>query len=164
MGGGASGESVPAAVQSNPELNKICHQTDYPDICLSAIAPYMDDLGKRPDAASVLEFSVKAVSEQTQSAITTAEKVASGSGVSAEETSAINDCKDSYTDALENLKGVTDAISSSDVATMNGKLNSVITDFTDCDDFLKGFTLPLQALNARLTKIATNCLALVTLI
>lgn len=163
MGGGSTGENVPAAVQSNPELNKICQQTDYPDICLATIAPYMDDLGSKPDAASVLEYSIKAATEQTQSAITTAEKVASTSDVSANEKSAINDCKDSYTDALDNFKAASDAISSSDVATMNSKLNLVITDFNDCDYFLNGITLPLQAINGRLTKIATNCLALVTL-
>ncbi|KAL6970234.1 hypothetical protein U1Q18_029936 [Sarracenia purpurea var. burkii] len=146
---------------THPILEKICKSTDYPADCEEAIAP---QLGDKTDLLSVVELAIKAAIEHTKLAISTAGIVAATPGTPPKMMSILSDIKDSYSDALDNFQQAMDALPARDVGTMNSMLSAAITDFSDCDDNLFGFVSPLLDFNAKLTKMTSNCLAIVALI
>lgn len=113
-----------------------------------------------------MELAIKAATEHTQVAVAAATKIATSPGIAPNIASTISDCKDSYDDALDNFQKALDALSSRDVGTMNSMLSAAITDFSDNDDFLvgKASSPVLLEFNAKLSKMTSNCLAIVSLI
>ncbi|KAF7151272.1 hypothetical protein RHSIM_Rhsim02G0004500 [Rhododendron simsii] len=156
-------EAVPQSLHTDPSLKKICAATDFPEVCISSIAPLLNG---KTDPISVVELAIKAATEHTQVAVATATKIATSPGIAPDIASTISDCKDSYDDALDNFQKALDALSSRDVGTMNSMLSAAITDFSDNDDFLAGKASSpvLLEFNAKLSKMTSNCLAIVSLI
>ena len=75
-----------------------------------------------------------------------------------------SDCKDSYIDALDNLKEAMNALPQRDFGTMNSLLSAAIMDFSDCEEEFFERNSPLLEFNAKLTKMTSNGLAIVSLI
>ncbi|XP_047331380.1 uncharacterized protein LOC124934936 [Impatiens glandulifera] len=148
----------------NPGITKICHDTDYFDVCVSSIAPLLKGREGTSDIPSVLQIAIQAATDKTKDALAELERIASDSGSSKQLKSTLNDCRDSYNDALENFQSALDALPSRDVGTMNSMLSACVTDFGDCDDFLDGFEVSLPDINRKLTQMTSNCLAISSLL
>ncbi|XP_047313061.1 pectinesterase inhibitor 10-like [Impatiens glandulifera] len=148
-------------IDVNPDLEKICNYTDYYEICVQLISPLLNG---KTDVISVFKLAVKVAADGTKQAIASADKLALDKGNSAQLSSIIGDCKDSYTDSLENYDETLSALSGKDVGTMSSMLSASITDFSDCDDFLTGYKSPLLDYNSKLVKLTSNCLAIASLI
>ncbi|KAL6990067.1 hypothetical protein U1Q18_015816 [Sarracenia purpurea var. burkii] len=145
----------------NPAIEKICRTTDYPTVCISAITPYLNG---KTDLVSVAGFAMQAANRYTKSAVSAAGKIITSSATPPQLKSAASDCKDFYGDALYNFDSAMNALRRLDVGTMNSMLSAAMTDVSDCDDELLGMQSPLLDFNSKLTKMASNCLAIVSLI
>lgn len=114
---------------------------------------------------------IKAGTEQTKQAIATAAKMANESKSDPRTLSRLDDCKEIYDDALDNLQEAMDAIPLKDVGTIATMVSAAISDYGTCDD---GFTgqpnpipegvSPLAKINENLMNIAGIILALVDLL
>ncbi|XP_058212647.1 pectinesterase inhibitor 10 [Rhododendron vialii] len=152
--------SQPASgpASSNHALESICKSTDYPDLCISTISPFLDG---PTDPETVVGIAIKGATEHTKIAVSLAAKLALAPSPLA---SVYGDCKDSYDDALENFESAMNALAVGDVGTMNSMLSAAITDFSDCDDGLLGKSSSLLDVNSALSQMTSNCLAIVSLI
>ncbi|GFZ13901.1 hypothetical protein Acr_24g0000910 [Actinidia rufa] len=149
---------VSAAPVSQPP---ICKSTDYPDVCLAAVTPFLNG---KTDPESVLGMAIQASIDLTNIAVAKATAIATSAAITPQMASILGDCKDSYNDALDNYKSAMDALGASDVGTVNSMLSAAITDFSDCDDELNGLESPLLEFDGTLTKMTSNCLAIASLI
>ncbi|XP_059626928.1 vegetative cell wall protein gp1 [Cornus florida] len=141
-------------------IMNICHSTDYPLLCLSSIKPYVNG---RNDPLSVLEMAIKASVEHTKLALSALERLATTSRCPAPR-SALDCCKDSYDDALENIYTALDAVPARDIGTVNTMLSAAITDLGDCEDEYSGMSSLLPIAAQKLDNMVSNCLAIVSLI
>ncbi|XP_057476848.1 pectinesterase inhibitor 10-like [Actinidia eriantha] len=146
---------------ADPAIEKICKSTDYPDVCLAAVTPFLNG---KTDPESVLGMAIQASIDLTNIAVAKATTIATSAAITPQMASILGDCKDSYNDALDNYKSAMDALGASDVGTVNSMLSAAITDFSDCDDELNGLESPLLAFDGTLTKMTSNCLAIASLI
>lgn len=115
------------------------------------------------DVHLVLNIAIKAGLDFVKTALSAAEKMAAKPGIPPNLASMYKDCKDSYDDALYNFQNAMDA-GSGDLGTTNTMLSAVITDIGDCEDAFQGQTCPLASYSEKVTKMASNCLAIASLI
>ncbi|KAJ9154597.1 hypothetical protein P3X46_027917 [Hevea brasiliensis] len=154
---------VPASSKSktnNPNLKKICDQTDYASLCLSSITPYFNG---KTDTVSVLQMAINATVQQTKLAISAAEKLATASNTPDETASTLSDCKQNYEDALDDLQSAQDAIPENDIGTINTMLSAAITEYGTCNDEFSGPN-PMANYGDKLTKMNSNCLVIASLL
>ncbi|KAJ8766226.1 hypothetical protein K2173_022285 [Erythroxylum novogranatense] len=144
----------------NPEVKKLCDSTDYPGLCMSSITPFFNG---ETDPISILEMSINATIHITNFAITAATKLATAPETAPKISVGLEDCSDFYDDALSNLQSALEAIPLRDTGTINSLLNAALVDYGTCD---KGFTQknPLGNYDNKLTMMASNCLAIVSLV
>ncbi|KAM7278537.1 hypothetical protein ACFE04_005671 [Oxalis oulophora] len=162
-------QTAPAAAPTtntliiNPQLKAICGQTDYVDLCLASLTPFFKG---KTDPVAVLRTAIQAAGEATKMALAVATKMASSKGTDKSTASRLNDCKDSYEDALDNFQSAVEAIASLDIGTINSMLSAVVTDYSTCDDGFIEFNQEslLATYNAKLTKMGSNCLAIASLV
>jgi pectinesterase inhibitor-like protein len=140
----------------NPAIKKICATTDNPSLCLSSIAPFL--FGKS-DPLSVLAMAIKASLRHTKKAMSKASQLAAG----ADPSPSVEDCKDSYSDALDNFQNAMDAIHPRDIGTINSMLSAALTDFDTCEDGFSGDS-PLSFYDDKGSKLASICLAIASLV
>lgn len=153
--------STPASM--DPAIKKICDSTDYPALCLSTLAPFLSD---KTDPISVLEMAIKACTQHVNDAIATASVI---TNVHKARTDSGNipifkDCIGMYNDALDNLQSAMDAIPARDIGTINIMLSAALSDFVTCEDEFNGETSELSPYDDKGTKMASNCLAITSLI
>ncbi|XP_022761270.1 vegetative cell wall protein gp1-like [Durio zibethinus] len=152
-------------IVSDPEIKSLCGKTDQPALCLATISPFFNG---KTDLASVIGMLIKAGIEQTKQAIATAAKMATDPKYSNPKTlSKLNDCKEIYDDALDNMQEAIEAIPLKDVGTIETMISAAISDYGTCDD---GFTgqpnpipegvSPMAKINENLMNIAGVILAL----
>lgn len=141
-------------------ISGICHNTDYADVCFATLRGHEDET----DTPSVLRILIQAAQDKTHAALDEVDRLESDPGSSTGLKSILSDCRDSYNDALENFQNALDAIPSSDVGSINSMLSASVTDFGDIDDFLDGYEVPLPVMNADLTHMTSNCLAVSSLL
>ncbi|XP_040999840.1 pectinesterase inhibitor 10-like [Juglans microcarpa x Juglans regia] len=142
----------------NPAIKKICEATDYPLVCLASTAPFLTG---KVDVISVLEVAVKACSLHAKIALSIASKVLkTEQSISA----SVSDCMDMYDDVLDNIESAVDALSARDTGTFNAMLSAVLTDYGTCEDGFAGERSPLSEVDDKGTKLASNCLAIASLI
>ena len=153
---------------SDPRIKSLCDKTDQSALCIASIAPFFNG---KSDLPSVIEMLIKAGTEQTKQAIATAAKMATDSKSDPKTVSRLNDCKEIYDDALDNLQEATDAIPLKDVGTIATMVSAAISDYGTCDD---GFTgqpnpipegvSPMAKINENLMNIAGIILSLTNMI
>ncbi|RDX74759.1 hypothetical protein CR513_45449, partial [Mucuna pruriens] len=107
-------------------MKEICSHTDYPDMCLSTLSPFLDH---HFDLQNVLEASIKACSYQTNYTLS---RVMAHMETSPEMAAMLADCKEQYKDALENLQRASDAIPSRDLGTITVMLSAVLAEVSAC--------------------------------
>ncbi|XP_027338282.1 uncharacterized protein LOC113852243 [Abrus precatorius] len=141
-------------------VKQICSHTDYPDVCLSTITPFLND---HFDVMNVLEASIKACGHQIRFTIS---KVKKYFGSSPELDSLLTDCRNQYSDAMENLQRAMDAIPSRDLGTVTVMLSAVMADVSTCESGFEDLksTSPVANSEGLVTITASNCLAIASLI
>ncbi|KAK7329555.1 hypothetical protein VNO77_23725 [Canavalia gladiata] len=144
----------------NEGVKRICSYTDYPEICLSTISPF---LGQNFDPMDVLEASLKACSYQLK---LTLGKVKRHAAISPELASTLTDCRDQYANAMENLQRATAAIPSRDLGTVTVMLTAVMADVSTCESGFEDLksTSPMANSEGLVTITASNSLSIVSLI
>lgn len=147
---------TPIHKSMNPAIKKICATTDNPSLCLSSIAPFL--FGKS-DPLSVLAMAIKASLRHTKKAMSKASHLAAGANPSP----SVEDCKDSYSDALDNFQNAMDAIHPRDIGTINSMLSAALTDFDTCEEGFSGDS-PLSFYDEKGSKLASICLAIASLV
>lgn len=141
-----------------PALKKICEVTDYPLVCLASTAPFVTG---KVDVITVLQVALKACSSHTRMALSIASKVLKTQpGVA----SAVSDCMEMYNDVLDNIDSAVEALATHDIGTFNTMLSAILTDFGTCEDGFTGEKSPLSEVDDKGTKLASNCLAIASLI
>jgi|UniRef100_A0A2N9IQB4 pectinesterase inhibitor-like protein len=157
-----SPDSAPT-LSMDPSIKKICETTDNPDLCVSSIAPF---LSGKTDPISVLEMAINAATQHAKNAMAMASKLSAVPKATTDSANAplFEDCKEMYSDALDNLQSAMDAIPSRDIGTINSMLSAALTDFVTCEDGFSGETSPLSPYDDKGTKMASNCLAIASLI
>ncbi|KAL4643117.1 hypothetical protein ACB092_02G070500 [Castanea dentata] len=153
--------SIPASM--DPAIKKICDSTDNPALCLSTLAPF---LSGKTDPISVLEMAIKACTQHVKDAIATASVLTNVHKASTDSGNIpfFKDCTEMYNDALDNLQSAMDAIPARDIGTINTMLSAALSDFVTCEDEFSGETSELSPYDDKGTKMASNCLAIASLI
>ncbi|KAK6930270.1 Pectinesterase inhibitor domain [Dillenia turbinata] len=152
----------------DPKIKKICESTDYPQICLSTIGPFLTG---KTDTISVLEIVIKACVQHAKLALKAAKQLSKKSGVSQILSSGADVCRENFEDALDNLQRAMDAIPGKDIGTINSMLSAVVTDAGSCEDAFQEGPVPdsdeeppMKIYYDKLSKMASNCLAVASLI
>lgn len=150
------------SVSVDPQVKKICDQTDHSSLCLATVLPLMKD---EPKVESVLQVAVQAGNEFAKQALSEAKKLVSKPGTPDDLLSTLKDCQDGYDTAVENFQKTIDAFAVQDVGTMRSMLSAVITFVGDCQDEFKEMQIdsPLTAYAEKLTEMTSNCLAISSL-
>ncbi|KAB2040222.1 hypothetical protein ES319_D02G068000v1 [Gossypium barbadense] len=160
----------PTVVPSDPQIKSLCAKTEYPDLCLTTIAPFFNG---KTDIASVVEMLIKAGTEQTKQANATATKMAADPKYADDPKtiSGLKGCYEMYDDALDNMQNAMDAIPVHDIGTIETMVSAAITDYGTCDD---GFTRqpnpvpdgvsPMVDINENLQNIGSIILAITDLL
>ncbi|CAB4274906.1 unnamed protein product [Prunus armeniaca] len=156
-------KSASSFVPPNPAIQQICKNTDYPDICVSSVAPFLP-LVPKLDPVAVLEMTIKAATTHAKLSLAAASKLVLMNNIARGTAAALSDCKDMYGDALDGLQSAMDAIQSRDIGTINSMLSGVVTDAVTCGDGFEGENSPLGDYDDKLHKMASNCLAIASLI
>ncbi|XP_042016385.1 uncharacterized protein LOC121764414 [Salvia splendens] len=144
----------------NPALEKICESTDYPILCLSTVAPYLDG---ETDIQSVLDVAIQAGAEFSKYGQETAQKLAGNPANPPQHSSVLSDCRDGFETAAENYGKAADALAEQDKGTVNSMLSAVITYIGDCHDTISTDSL-LYSLTEKLINMTSNCLAISSII
>ncbi|XP_044500799.1 uncharacterized protein LOC123221894 [Mangifera indica] len=138
----------------NPEVKKTCSSTDQPLLCEKFLSPLFN-----PDTPVVLEKAINETAFHLKLAMEALTKLANAPiGELGKPSSGIEDCKQSYQDASENLENAKNAIANNDIGTINSMLSAATTDFSDCNDFLDNPTVKM--LGAVLSNLVSTCLVI----
>ncbi|KAM1923305.1 hypothetical protein ACFX15_021240 [Malus domestica] len=145
----------------NPAIQELCKNTDYPDLCISSLTPFQLP---KVDPISALELVIKACTAHAQMSLAAASKLVTTPNTARGTVAALSDCKEMYSDALDGLQSAIDAIQSRDMGTINSMLSGVVTDAVTCGDGFEGQQSPLGDYDDKLHKMASNGLAIASLI
>ncbi|PRQ39407.1 putative pectinesterase inhibitor domain-containing protein [Rosa chinensis] len=160
-----SAASSPSPAAVDPAAKQLCNNTNYTDLCISSILPFLSARGKTSiDAITMLQMVIKACSIHAQMALAAASKYSTEPNNAHRTTMAIMECKDMYSEALDGLQTALDAIPDKDIATINTMLSGVISDAQTCEDGFEGHKSPLSDFDDKLRKMGSNCLAIASLI
>lgn len=150
----------PKSKHQQHAVRQICSHTDYPDVCLSTVVPF---LGHHLDVMNILKAAIKACSFQTNFTLS---KVIKHMSRSSEMAAALASCKEQYHDALENLERAMDAIPLHDLGTVTVMLSAVMADVSACEsgfEDLKSHS-PMGNSEGLVTITASNCLSIAAII
>lgn len=154
----------------SPAVRDICHKTDYPLLCISSLLPYLAAGGGRgkTDVLSVLHMEIEASLHASQRALDAVSRMVEEPSTPSETKENLEVCKENYSDAIDNLKDAEAAIPTGDVGRLNSVLSAVLSDFGTCEDGFAdsapGSTSPTARYYDPLRKLASNCLAISSLI
>ncbi|XP_062104375.1 pectinesterase inhibitor 4 [Humulus lupulus] len=143
-----------------PELKKLCDNTDYPSLCVASLTPFVDG---KVEPISLLGLAIKATKLHVKNALAMASKLAAAPGASEGDVMSLESCKEIYDDAMYNLESANEAVGSRDIGTVNSMMSAVVTDSENCEDSFDGES-PLFKYDDKLRKMASNCLAIASLI
>ncbi|KAK0606824.1 hypothetical protein LWI29_004830 [Acer saccharum] len=150
-------------LQPNSEIKHICESTDYPSLCWPYISTFYSG---KSDATTVLEMAINATAQQIKMAQSALANLAKEPKFLSDKKNSnlLDDCKEMYVDALDNLKSAMDAIPKGDIITVNIMLSAALTDFTTCADGFTGKNSPVGGIDNKLHKLVSNCLAISSLV
>ncbi|ERN02102.1 pectinesterase 3 [Amborella trichopoda] len=164
---GPSGKAT-APVSSGPgvgSIGSICKHTDYPDVCLRSILPYLEANGGLPlDPATAFHAEVIACQTEAKVAKSIAAKMAADPTTSSDTVECLQICIENYDDALDNIDKAVAALAKKDLGTVNTMLSAALTDFSTCDDAfgeLPATDSPMASYDDKLNKLSSNLLAIV---
>ncbi|PWZ30604.1 hypothetical protein Zm00014a_018809 [Zea mays] len=149
-------------------VRSLCLKTDYPDLCMSAIAKQPQPqlpVGKRLDGAGVLRLAMGAVRTKAAEAKAAAGALANDPRTQPLARGPLHDCVESFDDIAYSLDQAAKSLAAGDRDTTGTMLDTVRTDVDTCD---QGFEereelTPVMAKHdAELAKLSSNCLAIAT--
>lgn len=155
---------LPPILTNDPLLKKICDVTDNPLLCVSSVIPY---LSGKIDPVSILQLQIKACGNQTHAALQEVLKLIKDPSTSTIASTCLQQCQETYNDALDNLQNAISAIAARDKGTLNSMLSAAMTDYETCEDGFAELPIsssPMAVADELLSKLASNCLAIATLI
>ncbi|KAK2644505.1 hypothetical protein Ddye_019700 [Dipteronia dyeriana] len=143
----------------NSKIKHICELTDYPSLCWPYISTFYSG---KSDATTVLEMAINATALQIKMAQSALANLAKDPKFLSDKkiSNLLDDCKELYDDALDNLKSAMDAIPKRDTITVNIMLSAALTDFSTCADGFTGKNSPVGGIDNKLKKLVSNCLAI----
>ncbi|WOL16429.1 vegetative cell wall protein gp1-like [Canna indica] len=155
----------PASIGNHDALAQLCRHTDYADICVSSMEPFLAGAGA-VDPAKLLILEMKAMRVKVQEALTKAGALANKPGMDSRSASYLQVCSDVYDDALDSLDAAEKALQVKDKGTLDSMLSGLITDFVTCEDGFDEADLasPMEADDGLLKKLGSNCLAFAELV
>ncbi|XP_021291482.1 pectinesterase inhibitor [Herrania umbratica] len=149
----SSNLGVGAKTVTDPQILSLCGKTDHAALCLACIAPFYNG---KSDLSSVVEMLIKSGTEQTKQAIAIAAKMADDPKSDPKTVAKLNDCKEIYDDALDNMQEAIDAIPLKDLGTIATMISATISDFGTCDDGFTGQPNPIPEGVSPMAKINEN--------
>ncbi|KAL5996406.1 hypothetical protein ACLOJK_026484 [Asimina triloba] len=147
-------------------VQAICNHTDNPHLCISSVKPYLPS-SENVTPADVLRMEIKACATYTNTSFGFATRVARDPKTPEVVASCLQVCRDNYADALDNLQSADEAVAANDPGTLNSMLSAVLTNYETCEDAFAeepGLRSPMATYDAKLSKLASNCLAVSVLI
>ncbi|KAK3188551.1 hypothetical protein Dsin_028112 [Dipteronia sinensis] len=147
----------------NSKIKHICESTDYPSLCWPYISTFYSG---KSDATTVLEMAINATAQQIKMAQSALASLAKDPKFLSDKKNSnlLDDCKEMYDDALDNLQSARDAIPKRDIITVNIMLSAALTDFSTCADGFTGKNSPVGGIDNKLKKLVSNCLAISSLV
>lgn len=115
----------------------------------------------------ILQLQIKACDNQTRIALQEVLELIKDPSTSTIASTCLQQCQETYNDALDNLQNAVSAIAARDKGTLNSMLSAVITDYETCEDGFAELPIsssPMAVADELLSKLASNCLAIATLI
>lgn len=169
------GRNPPAAARPGPSLpvgddaiSALCGKTDYPDVCVTWVRQLggSGGGGAAHDPLGVLSLQMQACRGKVEAAKAEVSTAVVKPGTDPRTASNLQVCSDSYDDAMDNLDDAEEAVKANDKGTMNSMLSALVTDFSTCEDSFSEMNAqsPQAATDDLLTKMASNCLALASLL
>lgn len=143
--------TVTILLAGQAHAHSLCKKADYQPLCLSIVKG-------QTDAHSALESAITALISRSNRAKSSVDKQGKSENV--------DDCTESFDDAVSNLKKSLDNLKNRDMASLNINLSAALTDFATCDDTFSesSETNPIGNKNILLSHMASNCLYLSSLI
>ncbi|KAK9136685.1 hypothetical protein Sjap_007279 [Stephania japonica] len=148
---------LPFAVDDN--IRKICSKTDYPEVCLTGIGPFLDG---KDDPNSVIQMLVKSTRTLALTTQAKVKKISEDPSTDSFTARMLDACWGSYNDSVSSLDDAMKALQSNDVAGMNSYLSSAFSNFGICDDAFTegGHGSPVYDMDKQLEDLVSNCLAI----
>ncbi|KAK7412883.1 hypothetical protein VNO78_04603 [Psophocarpus tetragonolobus] len=140
-------------------IKNICSHTDYPDVCLRTVKPF---LAHHFDLMNVLEAAIKACLFQANYTVSV---VVKHMKTSPELHTALSDCKEQYTNCLDNLHRALAAIPSHDLGTVTVMLSAVLADVSACESGFEEHKIKVSMhVEGMVSITASNCLSIAGLV
>lgn len=139
---------------------QICDVTSNPKLCESSISSSIHESTVNP--VSALKTEIQLSIKEVENAIAVLKKLYKESGSTKAEDACYDTCLENFDMAIDDLRTATEAIDVNDVGRMQSALTAVLTDLVTCDDtFVEmGVDSPLDYLSIKMSKYASNCLAI----
>ena len=150
--------SVTSSVTTS--LVDICDVTSNPQLCKTSISSHIE--GTKVDPASALKTEIDESIKEVAKAIATLNSLRKDSAASETEIACYDTCLENFEMAIDDLKAGVESINARDAGRMESVLTAVMTDLTTCDDTFAemGVDSPLDSLSTKMSKYASNCLAI----
>lgn len=144
----------------DPIIKKICDNTDYPDLCTATVSPFMR--GSIINVQNVLQVALKQSSAFAKLGFATFKRASESRFTPPKTKKMLKACLDSWDSALYNYEKAIEALRIHDSGRMSTMLSAAITDISDCEDAFEGLISPMSGYSQRMTKMTSNCLAIVS--
>ncbi|KAI3696595.1 hypothetical protein L6452_28993 [Arctium lappa] len=172
---GTSETLLPAPLQSIPSSNSpssnlldtnitvtnVCRKTEYPDQCISTVSPFLKG---NSDISTILDRTMKSTAWLIKLGSIHSQRLSNAPGKPKDEIKILKSCKDNYDNALSDFQEAMKALACKDLERMNSMLKAVLSELEDCRDEYLGKTFPLTTYDDKVTKMTSNCLAIVDMV
>ncbi|KAG6606934.1 hypothetical protein SDJN03_00276, partial [Cucurbita argyrosperma subsp. sororia] len=140
------------------DLEEICDVTSDPQLCTKSISSHIDESEVNPTSA--LKTEIEESIKEVRKAVTKLKSLRKSA--SKVEISCYDTCLETFDMAIYDLQSGLESIETKDTGTMESVLAAVMSDLTTCDDtFIEmGVDSPLDNLSSKMSKYASNCLAI----
>lgn len=141
-------------------IKKICDNTDYPDLCTATVAPFMR--GTIINVQNVLQVAMKQSDAFAKLGFATFKRASESPAIPPKTKKMLKTCLDSWDTVLYNYEEAIEALRIHDSGRMSTMLSAAITDISDCEDAFEGVITPMSGYSERMTKMTSNCLAIIS--
>ncbi|MCD7456649.1 hypothetical protein HAX54_032557 [Datura stramonium] len=147
--------------ESSSSIKKICDNTDYPDLCIATVAPFIRG-NVVVNVQNVLQVAMKASGQFAKLGFGAVKRASESPATPPNTKKMLKTCLDSWDTVLYNYEKAIEALRIHDTGRMNAVLSAAITDISDCEDAFEGVVSPLTGYGQKMTKMTSNCLAIVS--
>ncbi|KAK9161742.1 hypothetical protein Syun_008083 [Stephania yunnanensis] len=140
-------------------IRKICSKSEYPEVCLAGIVPFLDG---KDDPPSVIQMLVKATRTLALTTQAKVKKISEDPSTDSFTARMFDACWGSYDNSVSSLDDAMKALQNHDTAAMNSFLSAAFSNFGVCDDAFSegGHGSPVHELDKQLEDLVSNCLSI----